>query len=161
LDYVDVGSGQIVQSVDAEQKGELEDVYKEICQAGADNLVTALVHKSADTQTHSVPADALPKLNSHPMSGKRKIALALWGASLFSAGSGVYFNEKALNDMKDYNNAKALWLTPTNQSEALATTLTDSYNNATSATKVRNISYGVSLTTLIAGAVLWFWPEGK
>jgi len=161
LDYVDVGSGQIVKTVEAEQKGDLEDVYKEICRVGVENLVAALSNKSLDSQARVIPTDALPKLHANAMSGKHKIALALLGTSLLSAGGGVYFNAKASSDMTDYNRAKDLWQNTNSQSEALATTLTDSYNNEIRATKYRNVCYGVSLTALIAGAVLWFWPEEK
>ena len=168
LDYVNVGTGQIVKSVNAEQKGDLESVYKDLCRSGAESLVSALSTKPLEmdqsvnpaelSDSKKVPADAMPKLPSKPMSVKRKVALALWGTAALGAGGGYYFDSKASSYLSDYNTAATQWQTPANRSTTLAATLTDNYNNATNAKTYRNISYGISLTALVAGAVLWFLP---
>jgi hypothetical protein len=175
-DYIDVGSGKVLYFAEQEESGDLEDVYGDLCLGVAQQL--AQMAKSAPlvadalspvipTQTGiqgpapKVPADVLPVVPSKPLSGKRKFALALWGTALLGSGGGYYFNGKAKGYMTDYNAANTAWEIPANRTEALVTDLTESYDDATNAKTYRSISYGVSLTALVAGAVLWFLPEGK
>jgi len=172
LDYVDVGTGQIVKSVDAEQKGDLEDVYKDLCHSGAENLEAALhnkpsatvplvaapvetvnLAKSVDTvQQRVMPVEAIPKMPSKAMSAKRKWALALWGTAALGAAGGYYFNGKGNTDQSNYNTAIAA----KDQAESVT-----SYNDTKNADLYRNTSYGISIGALVIGAVLWLLPEGK
>ncbi|HSQ43031.1 MAG TPA: CsgG/HfaB family protein [Fibrobacteraceae bacterium] len=175
IEYLDVGSGEIVKSVDLNEKGKLEDVYETLCNNAVAQLMSVLnlPVTEVDVPTESepmatvegpqaktileqpsrvVPADAIPKAPQHPMSTKRKIALALWGTSLASAGVGFYFNNKGVSYQDDYEAAAS----EKNSAEILA-----AYNNTQDAEGYRNASYGVSIGALVLGAVLWFLPEGK
>jgi TolB-like protein len=158
-DYIDVGSGQVVQSVERSESGDLEDVYEALCKGAAITLaqsVTAQVSPSINggplAMQNTVPSDAIPTTTSHPLSFKRKLALAIWGTSLVGAGGGVYFNNKAKTESDHYYAAvDAKTYYPTK----------NAYDEANTATKYRMVSYGASLGTFVIGAVLWFLPEGK
>lgn len=92
-----------------------------------------------------------------PMSAKRKWALVLLGNSgVFGAG-GVWFNSKANGYFDDYTAAQVAW--DANPSILAAKNLQDSYDNLDTAKTRRNASYAISVTSLVAAAVLWFWPE--
>lgn len=170
LQYIDVVSGAIEKTVELTATGELQDVYKAVCKEGAKRLAT-WINKDAKAPTKVVepkseapvvPADAIPKAApSRPLSGKRKIALALWGTSLAGAGGGYYFNGQAVNHADDYDAAQASYLDPSvdRQAEALREGQ-DAYDNLQSAQTGRTVSYGVSAGAAVLGAVLWFWPEG-
>lgn len=95
-----------------------------------------------------IAPEVLPALP--PIPGLRmtqKIAIGLWGASLASLGTGVVFNVFANQDIKDYDAAydrediRGMDTAESNQNDHI---------------RGRNISYGISFGTLIAGAVLWF-----
>lgn len=95
-----------------------------------------------------IDPNALPTLP--PIPGLRmtqKIAIGLWGASVASLGTGVVFNVFANQDIKDYDAAyerediRGMDAAESNQNDHI---------------RGRNISYGISFGTLIAGAVLWF-----
>ena len=168
-DYIDVGSGKVVYFVEQSESGELENVYEPLCQGAAKKLaqkVTAPVAITVapasstviPTQTGIqnpapvVPADALPAQPSKPLSGKRKVALALWGSSLLGAGGGFYFNSKGSSAQSKYDDAERDHL---NAEAQIA------YEDVEIADRNRNIGYGASIGTLLVGAVLWFLPEGK
>ena len=158
IEYIDVSSGQIMKTVELAKEGNLYQVYKSVCSEGAQKLVEAVFGPKAATaktvaqEPASVPADAIPKLPSKPMSAKRKWALALWGTSLLGAGGGFYFNNQRAQYTDDYNKAlKALNFTDTKTA----------FDNAQNASTRRTVSYGISLGTLLAGTVLWFLPEGN
>jgi len=92
-----------------------------------------------------------------PMSAKRKWALVLLGSSgVFGAG-GVWQNSKANIYFDDYTAAQVAW--DANPSILAAQNLQDSYDNLDAAKTRRNASYAISVTSLVAAAVLWFWPE--
>lgn len=92
-----------------------------------------------------------------PMSAKRKWALVLLGSSgVFGAG-GVWQNSKANIYFDDYTAAQIAW--DANPSILAAQNLQDSYDNLDAAKTRRNASYAISVTSLVAAAVLWFWPE--
>lgn len=159
LEFIDVAKGQILYTVDLEKRGDLEDVYKELCNSGAKKLIE-LVKKPvveqgtlSDTKTAMIPDDAQVKpAVSKPLSTKRKIAIALWGTSAITAGGGYYFDMQGAQYAKDYDAAL----------EAQdAMELQKSYDNLDQMNLNRNVSYGVSITSAIAGLVLWFLPEGK
>lgn len=164
LEFIDVGTGEIAKTVDVEQKGDLEEVYKPLCNQAALNLQTEVQGKPVLTiasepspaepvaEKNVVPQDAIPKAESKPMSTKRKVALALWGTSLAGAGAGYYFDGKTSGYADDYRTAIT-------SQDASATK--DAYDNTQSSKDLRNVSYGVSVGTVLVGAVLWFWPEGK
>lgn len=95
-----------------------------------------------------IAPDVLPALP--PIPGLRmtqKIAIGLWGASVASLGTGVVFNVFANQDIEDYDAAferediRGMDTAESNQNDHI---------------RGRNISYGFSLGTLIAGTVLWF-----
>jgi len=171
LEYIDVATGEISHTVDTEQRGELEFVYKDLCSGAAQNLQVAVSGKPASKPVATVvtpvvtpvegtlveekpvvPADAIPKSDSKPMSVKRKIAMALWGASLAGVGAGYWFNGQCDTYGQDYQAA----INAQNAADTKA-----AYDNVQTAELSRNASYGISVGTLVAGAVLWFWPEGN
>ena len=175
IEYIDVGSGQIVKTVELTKEGDLYKVYKVVCSEGAQKLAEAIfgpkviapappVVATAPTvdlapspepkpqAAAQVPADAIPSSPSKPMSTKRKWAMALWGTSLLGGGGGYYFNTVRVKRVDEYGNA----LTARNYADTKA-----AFDNAQSASTRRNISYGVSIGTLVAGTVLWFLPEGN
>lgn len=164
LEYIDVGTGEIAKAVDVEQKGGLEEVYKPLCSQAALNLQTEVRGEPVQAVSSEpfpaepvaeksvVPQDAIPKAESKPMSAKRKVALALWGSSLAGAGAGYYFDGKTSDYADEYRAAIA-------RQDAVVTR--DAYDNTRSNKDLRNVSYGVSVGTVLVGAALWFWPEGK
>jgi len=156
-DYIEIGSGQVAFSVEEEESGDLEDVYATLCKGAA--------HKLAQEQhTKSVPLDlSAPKVttegtNTAPLPAhasltmKRKIALALWGTTLLGAGSGFYFDRKGTDYADQYDAAK---------SAGDRSAADDAFANIHSTKTRRDVSYGVSISSFVIGAVLWFWPEGK
>lgn len=178
-DYIDVGSGEVLYFVEQSETGELEDVYESLCRGAAIKLAQKVKGEESNQATPvepaiapastlestpmpvmastppaaQVPADAIPVSPSKkPMSTKRKIALALWGASLVGTGFGVYSNTQVTKYQSDYDAAIEASVYADAQS---------AHDNVGSAVTRRNISYGVSLGTLLVGAVLWFLPEGK
>ena len=60
LEYIDVSTGQLVKSVDISRKGDLYEVYKEICHEGAMKLAQNVQGTSASQLTQT----AMPKLES-------------------------------------------------------------------------------------------------
>jgi len=84
------------------------------------------------------------------MSFKRKMAIALWGTALAGGGAGYWFNTQGNGYADDYEAALVAHD---------ATQTQNAYDNTQSADLKRNVGYGVSLTALVAGAALWFWPE--
>lgn len=157
LEFIDVGSGEIEKTVDVKESGELDEVYESLCQDAAGKLASHFSSMSQSpmvesSQKKEVPADAKPKADFKPMSIKRKVALALWGTSLVGAGGAYYFDRKGTEYQSDYWDARTA-----KNSEDTQT----AYDRTQTADRNRNISYGVSIGSLVAGAVLWFWPEGK
>jgi len=151
LDYLDVGSGRIVNSVDLQMEGELYQIVNDLCKDGANKLLAALRSGQNPSVSPTVPADALPRASGKPMAVKRKIALALLGTSLVGGGAGFYFNSAGDGYMTDFGNAKTA-------KDSIA--LRRANSNISSASTDRNVSYGVSVGSLIIGLALWFWPEG-
>ena len=162
IEYIDVATGQVRKTVELTQKGDLYEVYKELCSEGARRLATAsspmVQPKPIDlapaepSVERSVPIEALPVTSAKPLSTKRKVALALWGTSLLGVGAGAYFNSKGSSYQDDYNTAYAA----NNYTQTKA-----AYNKIQDAKTARNASYGISIGTFLLGAVLWFLPEGK
>jgi len=152
LEYIDVASGQIKMAVDLEEKGDLQDAYKGLCHQGAQRLLQAISPAVVASPSKTVPADAIPQGSDKPMSTKRKVAIALWGTSLVGVGSGVYFNQKALDYDKDFDAAT----TAKNAAE-----LRSANSNLSTAKTGRAASYGLSIGTALLGLVLWFLPEGS
>ncbi|HSQ40690.1 MAG TPA: CsgG/HfaB family protein [Fibrobacteraceae bacterium] len=145
VDYLDVQTGQILQSVNLQKEGELYQIVKGLCHDGVQMLVNSLDSHSG----HQISADALPKVENRPMSFKRKVALALWGTSLAAAGVGGYFNYRGVGYREDYQNTK-----DTSEVRDYASKMDDMERD-------RNVSYGISIGTALVGLVLWFLPEGK
>ena len=174
-DYIDVGTGKVVQSVDQNAQGELKNVYQELCAGVGQKLAKAVRGKKKKVPTAAVdsvaaipapaqlaqeaPAQSAPVKSvpaevssepSRPLSIKRKVALALWGGSLLGAGAGYYFNTQGDGYQADYVSAR-----DAQDSDATQT----AFDNTQAADRNRSISYGVSMGTLVVGAALWFWPE--
>lgn len=158
-ELIDVGSGLVLYSAEVEESGELEDVYGSLCKRAAEDLARNVNAPVASQNAIAVPESqsqveldagipAIPTKSG--LSTKRKIALALWGGTLLGAGTGYYMDTKVDQYLDDYNTA----FKAQNYAETKA-----AYDNGNSATSLRNISYGVSMGTLLVGAVLWFWPE--
>lgn len=153
LEFINVGTGEIARTVDVEEKGDLEDVYKNICAHAAKGLQSEVLDQTqAGVEPKQVPADALPRMESKPISTKRKIAIALWGTSLVGAGAGVYLNRQGEAASEDYDDAID------KENPALTKS---SYNDTQDAIRGRNVSYGAAVGTGIVGLLLWFWPEGR
>ena len=171
LDIVDAKSGVTQKTIEATREGELDRVATAGLSECASLLSDALSRENYvstvldATKEHTVPdsnesrlggknipAGAIPKAQSKAMSAKRKWALAIWGASLVSAGGGYYFNGKMMGYNTDYEGALAARDYPL---------VVKSFNNIQVARSRRDVGYGISAGTLLVGAVLWFWPEGK
>lgn len=169
LEFIDVGTGEITKTVDLEQNGKLEDVYKPLCIQAAQRLqevvldtpILATPKLEATTAApsaepvaidHVVPREAIPSAKSKPMSIKRKVAMALWGIGLVDAGVGYYFDFKVGDYRDDYRTA----ITNKDVSDTK-----DAYDKTQTSKNLRDMSYGISVGTALVGAVLWFWPEGK
>jgi len=162
IEYIDVATGQVRKTVELTQKGDLYEVYKELCSEGARRLAIAsspmVQPKPIDlapaepSVARPTPIEALPVAPAKPLSTKRKVALALWGTSLVGVGTGAYFNSKGTSYQDDYNTAYAA----NNYTQTKA-----AYNKIQDAKTARNASYGISIGTFLLGAVLWFLPEGK
>lgn len=176
-DYIDVASGKVVQSVDQNAEGELKYVYQTLCAGVGQKLAKAVRGKKKKAESVAVPVDSARTIPapsqlaqeplaqpvksvdaevasepSHPLSTKRKAALALWGGSLLGAGAGYYFNGQGDGYQADYLSAR----------DALDSDATQTaFDNTQAADRNRSIGYGVSISTLVVGAALWFWPEGK
>lgn len=165
-DYIDVGSGKVSYFVEQSETGELEDVYERLCQGAAVQLArkakgeevssavsdVSIASAGKDQSLPQVPADAIPVGASKPLSTKRKVALALWGSSLLGAGFGVYSNTQLSGFQEDYKSAVAA---------ADYNGAASAYTDGNSAETRRTVGYGVSMGTLVLGAILWFWPEEK
>ncbi|HSQ41770.1 MAG TPA: CsgG/HfaB family protein [Fibrobacteraceae bacterium] len=165
IDYLDVQTGQIIKSVDVQKEGELYQIVKKLCHESVQMLVDSLglglkpqasanplpLGPGSMENSHQVPADAIPQMQSKPLSTKRKIALALGGLSLAGVGMGVYFNQRGVSYRDDYNEA--------NDAEDYAK-LSSAYADADDMKTYRNTSYGISLGAAVAALVLWFLPEG-
>jgi len=161
VEFIDVGTGQIVKTVDIAQKGTLQSVYMDISREAAGRLAAAVqgtTYIAAPSQ-HQVPADAIPSGTKAGLSLKRKLAIGLWGTALAGSGVGIGENFKGEASLKDYKSFKDEWKTA--PSENLAVKYTDSYRDVNNAKLGRNIGYGVSLSSLVLGTILWFLPEGK
>ena len=153
VEYIDVGTGQIQKTVELEEKGELEDVYKSVCRKGAEQLIIAVHGAKAEERQQQAQA-ALPASPSKPISFKRKLALGLWGTSLAGAGAGYYFDAQGASAVKDYDSEYE----KTNPSQSL---MESAYSDIGSNRDNRDLSYGISGGAALAGLLLWFWPEGK
>ena len=158
LEYIDVRTGQMLKTVEFSKEGDLSEVYEAVCSEAARKLSEA-VYKTESVSPESgakkvtpvVPADALPMRVSKPLSLKRKIAIGLWGSALLGAGGGYWFDSKGKDYAKDYDGAKTL-------GDSLQASV--AYHNINNAKTDRAVSYGISIGTLILGAILWFLPEG-
>jgi hypothetical protein len=99
-----------------------------------------------------VPKDAIPKIQtSAPLSKKRKVAMVLWGSSLAGFGSSVYFNSQVNSSIQNYNVAET-----SRDAQGLQT----AYDDWNAASGLRTASYSYSLSAIVLGCALWFWPEG-
>jgi len=152
LEFINVSTGEIAQTVDSERKGELEDVYKTLCSSAAQTLQEEAQAEAISTQVpivskSKVPRDAIPKAEFKPMSTKRKVALALLGPSFVGAGVGYYFDGKAANYRSEYHTA-------IDNKDPITTK--DAYDNTQSAKNLRNVSYSVSVGVVLVGVMLWF-----
>lgn len=163
LEYVNVGSGQIEQTVELSQKGELEEVYKALCHEGANKLSMAVHHEAIpqgtidlrvppDTSSNQISPNTLPVVTAPSLSWKRKIALGMWGGALAGSGSGYYFNGKAESYADDYDVAYV---------DRSRTRTTAAYKQIENAKTGRSVSYGAAIGSFVLGAALWFFPEGK
>lgn len=140
LDFIDVGTGQIAKTADVEEKGDLEDVYKPLCYNGANKLVQLVLPHA------SVPVDAIPSAaTAKKLSTKRKIALAMGGASLVSSGAGLYFNSTADGYADDYRNALA------NQNRPA---IDEAFDNTETSKNRRNGAYGIAIGTAVIESVI-------
>lgn len=153
LDFIDVSTGKIEWMADVERSGKLEDIYGVICQDGANELLRGyrVAHGAL------APGDSLPSVSAGAipeaapgLSWKRKLAVSLWGAGVLAGGTGYWFNAQG-NDYADDYDAAAAARDPV--------AVQDAYDNTQSADLRRNVAYGVSVSALVVGAVLWFWPE--
>lgn len=164
-DYIDVASGRVAHSVDQDENGDLEDVYKELCLSVGQQLAqyvsaknnkmakipapAELAQGGASEPVYRIPPHVEP-VPSKPLSVKRKVALALWGGSAVGAGAGWYFDGQGKAAAKDYD-------------AAIDSQIKDDADNAfdrtESAELARDASYGVSVGAVVLGAALWFWPE--
>ena len=108
-DYIDVALGQVLYTSEVDESGDLEDVYAPLCKNAAQALAENIQGSSQSTaipvgvlapetqKTFNEPPEySLPAVNDtgirKPLSLKRKIALALWGTGVASAGSCYYFD---------------------------------------------------------------------
>jgi len=146
LEYVDVGTGQIQQTVELSEKGSLAEVYKNLSAKGAIQLASQI------TNPRAVPPDALPSMQKSSLSTKRKIALVLGGLSLAGAGTGVYFNSQYNDANSQFDNA---------QTNHNAGDLKQAESDMSSYKQSRTIAYGASLGTAVIALILWFLPEGN
>jgi len=116
----------------------------------------------------SIPIDTMEKKSpilpmqpvlekSKPFSIKRKWALALWGGSLGFAGFAIGANEQAKAYASDYDQ----WLMAfeQNPNQPIAEVLQTTYDHLNRWNLLRNSGYSVSFVSLLAGAILWFYPE--
>jgi len=168
LEYVDVGSGEIVAATDVQQEGQLHVIVQDISRTAVSKLSnkilghptaqTTIVQKpvSAENQSSSADADlsgAIPGGAKPAMlSGKRKVALALFAGSLGAGAGGYVFNSQGEAAIDDYDSARSA------QDPQALRTAEDEVNTKEA---YRNISYGSSGLFALAGLVLWFWPEGN
>lgn len=166
IDYIDVETGKIVKSVDLQKKGDLYEIVNDLCQEGVGKLLDALNGKHQQVEAapimqgpasagiqeaeRQVPADALPKVKEKRMSAKRKVAVALWGTSLASAGAGYYFDWKGAGYRDEYQDA---------EDSKDSTTLFDRSDKMSDMETYRNTSYGISIGSALLGLLLWFLPE--
>lgn len=116
----------------------------------------------------SIPNDTIEKISSilpmqpllekpKPLSKKRKWALALWGGSLGFAGFAMGANEQAKAYASDYDQWRMAF--EKNPNQPIADVLQDTYDHLNRWNLLRNSGYSLSLISLVAGAVLWFYPE--
>jgi len=157
IDYVDVGSGQIVNTVELAEKGALEDVYKTMSAQGARELARVVRGKDPTEQAKQTEQarNALPLQNEAKKQGlswQRKTALALWTAGLAGVGGGVYFNQRMISAGDDYDAVFA-------QTNPSLSDANNAYQDLQDARTARNASYGVAAGSVVLGALLWIWGK--
>lgn len=99
-------------------------------------------------QEPAFPADAVPEpIESKGLRLTQKIAIGLWGAAIVGAGTGTVFNIMSYQDIDDYDDA---------YDRRDIHGMDKAESDQDSHIRGRNISYGISLGSLVAGTILWF-----
>ena len=154
LDYLDVGTGAILNSVDLQMEGELHEVVDFLCQHGSASLAEKVMGtkdaKPIISKPASIPTEIKLPQSSH-LSWKRKIALGIVGIAGLEVLGGVSHDDDI---SKNEINYRAAWVEG-NYSAAVT-----AYDNVKHAESKRNEDYYAALGTALVGMVLWFWPEG-
>jgi len=154
LDYLDVGTGAILNSVDLQMEGELHEVVDFLCQHGSASLAEKVMGtkdaKPIISKPASIPTEIKLPQSSH-LSWKRKIALGIVGIAGLEVLGGVSHDDDI---SKNEINYRAAWADG-NYSAAVT-----AYDNVKHAESKRNEDYYAALGTALVGMVLWFWPEG-
>jgi len=168
LEYIDVETGEIKATIDAQQEGELIQVLNTLCKSAVQDLTAKLEKTYAgggsnpslakvvqnEDQTSNVDlSSAIPKTQrTGKQSIKNKLAIFLFGSALASTGAGYYFDSRGQEYVDEYNLARQSLHEPTIRS---------AYNNSQDMETYRNISYSTGAGLGIVALILWFWPEGE
>jgi hypothetical protein len=185
IDYIDVASGQIVQTVEVSKEGDLYQVYKFICSQGAQKLVNAVfggapvIEEPVATPAVVAPvtlppetfasslatpsqtaalAAAEPKVAPVPKVQKTSMSLKRKIAIALWGSALLGAGGGYYFDSKAVGYAKDydLAFDAGNQKETEA-----AWDNLELAKTGRLAGKGVSIGAFVVGAILWFLPEGK
>jgi TolB-like protein len=166
LDYIQVESGRVVASVDAQEQGELHEIVQSITRKIVHILIAEL-HKDENSDSLQIAPLEYSKsvssgINSKPraaLSTKRKVALAIAAGAIGSSAGGFYLNAQANSQHKEYTESLQNW--ETQREEETARSLQQNYDDLQTLEQQRNIAYGGSAVLGLMALLLWFWPEGS
>jgi TolB-like protein len=184
-EYIDVGTGQILYTVEHAETGALEDVYENLCKVAAQKLAmavsgkepaspepapiaqastpvaTALPPPQIDSTSQTPVLKAMPHTDTKAKKGlslKRKIGIALISMSAGAAGASVYFNEQVIERNENFEIAKANFYENPRPSTAQEWSAIDHEDEIDVRRDISAVSSGI-LGGI--GILLMVWPEGN
>jgi len=189
IEYLDVSSGRIIKTIEFEKTGELQDVYKEACRFGADQLSRWVrgekpTESTAIPTTPQVPAPVVVPVTAAPLTSVVPLkvvdaqakpeprsnitmppAVPSKGLSLKRKIALGLLGPVVIGGVGGLilNNKVSQYVREYQSAESSRYNigLENSYDNWERAKANRNLAFGISGLSVLAAAILWFIPEGK
>jgi Curli production assembly/transport component CsgG len=189
IEYLDVSSGRIIKTIEFEKTGELQDVYKEACRFGADQL-SRWVRGEKPTESIAIPttpptpAPVVAPVPAAPLTSVLPLKVLDAQAkpeprsnitmTPTAPATGLSLKRKIALGLLGpvliggiggliLNNKVSQYVREYQSAESSRYNigLENSYDNWEHAKANRDIAFGISGISVLAAAILWFLPEGK